>query len=254
MGFAYPIAMNEVCLDMAIAQEILQISNWQPEEKHLQQFQQLYAQIILKNKSSNLTGITEPQDFLEKHIWDAIAGISPLEILGQEDEMKTAIDIGTGGGFPGIPIAIACPNYQITLLDSVRKKMLLLDEIITALNLQNVKTLIGRAEEIGQDTNQRESYDLVSIRAVASPSVCAEYALPLLKIGGIAILYRGQWQEEETENLTPVVTKLGGQIQSIASFQTPLTNSIRHCLYLEKKVPTLPQYPRRVGIPTKHPL
>lgn len=246
--------MNQQYLDVEIAREILTISNWQPEEKHLQQFQQLYAQIIAKNKRGNLTRITEPQEFLEKHIWDAIAGIQSLEILRKEEETKTAIDIGTGGGFPGIPIAISCPNYQVTLLDSVRKKMLLLDEIVTALNLKNVKTLTGRAEEIGQDRNQRESYDLAAIRAVGLPSVCAEYALPFLKLGGIAILYRGQWSEEETEYLSLTAQKLGGKIKEIVSLQTPLTQSIRHCIYIEKKEPTPAQYPRRVGIPTKKPL
>jgi 16S rRNA (guanine527-N7)-methyltransferase len=245
--------MNQRSLDFAIARTILAICKWQVREQQLEQFQQLYEQILDKNEQINLTRITEPQEFLEKHIWDAIAGIEPLEILGKE-ESKRAIDIGTGGGFPGIPIAIACPNYQITLLDSVGKKILLLDEIIAALNLQNVNTLIGRAEEIGQDINHRESYDLVSIRAVGLPSVCAEYALPLLKIGGTAILYRGQLNDTEREHLTRVAEKLGGEIKAIASLQTPLSHSIRHCIYLNKKEPTPAQYPRRVGLPTKKPL
>ncbi|MBP0017155.1 MAG: 16S rRNA (guanine(527)-N(7))-methyltransferase RsmG [Cyanobacteria bacterium SBLK] len=246
--------MTQKYLDLAIVRNILSTPNWQPGEEHLQKFQQLYMQIINKNKRGNLTRITEPQEFLEKHLWDAIAGIKPLKILGKEEETKTAIDIGTGGGFPGIPIAIACPNYQVTLLDSVRKKMLLLDEIITALNLQNVKILSGRAEEIGQDLNQRESCDLAAIRAVGLPSVCAEYSLPFLKLGGIAILYRGQWSAEETKSLSLAAKKLGGEIKEIASLQTPLSKSIRHCIYLEKKEPTPAQYPRRVGIPTKKPL
>ncbi|MGK7928671.1 MAG: 16S rRNA (guanine(527)-N(7))-methyltransferase RsmG [Spirulina sp.] len=246
--------MKKECFDVAIAREILPTLNWQPEEKQFQQFQQLYQQILVKNERGNLTRITEPLEFLEKHIWDSLAGITPLEMLAREGEPQTAIDIGTGGGFPGLPIAIARPSDRITLLDSVRKKMILLDEIIDTLNLHNVKTLVGRAEEIGQDINYRESYDLVYIRAVALPSVCAEYALPLLKIGGVAILYRGQWSEEEREHLTPAIAKLGGNIKAIASFQTPLTKSVRHCIYLEKKEPTPTQYPRRVGLPTKKPL
>ena len=246
--------MNQKCLNFSLAREMFALLKWQPSERQLQQFQQLYEQILAKNERGNLTRITEPQEFLEKHIWDAIAGLEPLDLLAKEEIIKKAIDIGTGGGFPGLPIAIAHPNSQIVLLDSVGKKMLLLDEIIAALNLQNVKTLIGRAEEIGQNIEQRESYDLVSIRAVGAPSVCAEYALPLLKLRGKAILYRGLWNTEETEHLTLAAQKLGGKIKEIASLQTPLTHSIRHCIYLEKKEPTPARYPRRVGIPAKKPL
>ncbi|MEM9538319.1 MAG: 16S rRNA (guanine(527)-N(7))-methyltransferase RsmG [Cyanobacteria bacterium P01_E01_bin.42] len=246
--------MNQKCLDVALAQKVLSTPDWQPEERNLKQFQQLYEQIMTQNKRSNLTRITEPQEFLEKHIWDSLAGIQPLDSLEKGGEAKTAIDIGTGGGFPGIPIAIARPNYLVTLLDSVAKKMLLLEEIITALNLNNVKTVNGRAEEIGQDPDRRESYDLVSIRAVGLASVCAEYALPFLKIGGIAILYRGQWSGEESDRLTLAARELGGEINEIRSLTTPLTQGIRHCIYLEKKEPTPAQYPRRIGVPAKKPL
>lgn len=164
------------------------------------------------------------------------------------------IDIGTGAGFPGIPIAIASANCKITLLDSTRKKVTFIEKILTTLGLSNIKTLVGRVEEIGQQRQHRQSYDVATIRAVGSASVCAEYALPLLKVGGLAVIYRGNWTEEETTDLQNAVAQLGGIIAAIEQFTTPLSDSIRHCLYLRKVAATPANFPRAVGIPTQKPL
>lgn len=215
-----------------------QTLNWQPTVEQQQLFQQLYAGILEGNQQLNLTRITEPVDFWEKHLWDSLRGIwSP--IVGKESgELQVApnsvnvIDIGTGAGFPGLPAAIAFPHYSVTLLDSTRKKITFLETLVAKLGIKNATTLAGRVEAIAQKLPHRQAYDIALLRAVAPAAVCASYALPLLKTGGLAILYRGHWTDEETTALKLVVEQLGGVIESIESFTTPITNSVRHCLYL----------------------
>nr|WP_211176177.1 16S rRNA (guanine(527)-N(7))-methyltransferase RsmG [Brasilonema sp. UFV-L1] len=240
--------------------------HWTPTVQQQAQFQQLYEFILEGNSQLNLTRITDPQEFWEKHLWDSLRGIATLlkdETMGEEMTSSSPfssssplsfIDIGTGAGFPGIPVAIAVANCTVTLLDSTRKKIAFLEQTRTALNLTNVKTLTGRAEEVGQQRQHRQTYDVVLIRAVGTASVCAEYALPLLKQGGLAVIYRGNWTEEETKILENVVNQLGGVIELVEKFTTPLSGSIRHCLYLRKVAVTPVHFPRPVGVPTQKPL
>jgi 16S rRNA (guanine527-N7)-methyltransferase len=232
---------------------------WQPDAHQQELFQQFYELILTSNRQFNLTRITAPSDFWEKHLWDSLRGIAPW--LAQTSNLKTqtskllqAIDIGTGAGFPGVPIAIVHPTWTVTLLDSTRKKIGFIQNSVQALGIENVKTLVERVEQIGRDRHHREHYDVALIRAVSSASVCAEYALPLLKVGGFAVLYRGQWTEEEAQGLESAVAQLGGAIEACESFVTPLTQSQRHCLYLRKIAPTPPNFPRPVGIATQIPL
>ena len=229
---------------------------WQPDDRQQQQFQRLYEEILVGNRKLNLTRITAPMDFWEKHLWDSLAGIEYLRLAAEIEKRqpRTAIDIGTGAGFPGIPVAIALPYWTVTLLDSTRKKVTFLESLRTRLGIENLKTLTGRVEEIGQHKSHREVYDIALIRAVGTAPVCAEYALPLLKTGGLAILYRGHWSDEDSSALQPAAVKLGSKIESIEALKTPLTGSIRHCIYLRKLVPTPAQFPRAVGVPTQQPL
>ena len=222
--------------------------NWQPNAEQQLQFQRLYELIIKANQTLNLTRITEPLDFWEKHLWDSLRGIMPLledEGRRQKDEVENSafsiqlsafkiVDIGTGAGFPGIPIAIALPDSQVTLLDSTRKKIAFLDSLIAELGIGNVNTVTGRAEVVGKESQHRQAYDIALIRAVGSASICAEYALPFLKSGGLAVLYRGNWTTEEAETLQNTVKRLGGAIKKVEEFTTPLSNSIRHCVYIRK--------------------
>lgn len=241
-------------------QEIWQETlNWQPDETQQQIFQCIYEEILAVNPYLNLTRITEPDEFWEKHLWDSLRGVTSL--LSSVENPLRIIDIGTGGGFPGLPVAIAfhaagiaIPQTSVTLLDSTRKKIAFLDQLIAKLGINNIETVMGRAEDIGRQKKYRQNYDIALIRAVGCASVCAEYALPFLKVGGLAILYRGNWTDEEMETLKSAVEQLGGVIESIEQFTTPLSNSIRHCLYLRLISPTPAKFPRGVGVPAQHPL
>jgi 16S rRNA (guanine527-N7)-methyltransferase len=164
------------------------------------------------------------------------------------------IDIGTGGGFPGIPIAIARSDWEVLLLDSTRKKINFLHNLVGEMGLSRVFTGVDRAESWGQHRQYREQYDLATIRAVATAAVCAEYALPLLKVGGLAVLYRGQWTAAEANGLQQAVEQLGGTIAAVEAGVTPLSQSIRHCVYLRKLTPTSRLFPRPVGMAVQQPL
>lgn len=239
-----------------MAQLWQQSLNWLPNAEQQFQFQRLYELIIAGNRQLNLTRITEPIEFWEKHLWDSLRGIVALlgekrEVRGERREIKELgdlgdlgdlgqsafkiIDIGTGAGFPGIPVAIALPDSQVTLLDSTRKKVAFLDTLIEQMGRQNVNTVLGRAEIVSKQPQHRRAYDIALIRAVGSASVCAEYALPFLKPGGLAVLYRGNWTTDETQTLQSTLENLGGAIEAIEEFTTPLSHSIRHCLYLRKQ-------------------
>lgn len=240
-----------------------QTLNWQPSPQQQQQFQRLYELIVEGNRQLNLTRITNPEDFWEKHLWDSLRGIKFLISAqkereereeGVEGEEIKIIDLGTGAGFPGIPAAIIVNNCTINLVDSTKKKINFIDSILPKLNLNNVKATTCRAEEIGRDSKHRENYDIALIRAVASASACAEYALPLLKPGGLAVIYRGSWTEEENIGMENAVKQLGGKIESIEQFNTPLSQGDRHCLYLRKIGNTPAKFPRAVGVPSRHPL
>ena len=225
--------------------------DWFPTEQQQIQLQFLYTAVVTANNNLNLTRITEPEEFWEKHLWDSIRGVGAL--ITKPEPLK-AIDIGTGAGFPGLPLAIARTDWELTLVDSTAKKIGFIQAITPELGLKNVHSLISRIEEIGQHLEHRHQYDLALIRAVASANICAEYALPLIKIGGTAILYRGNWTEEEAISLEVAVGKLGGEIVKIDQFTTPISNSIRHCICIQKTANTHPYYPRAIGIPTQKPL
>jgi 16S rRNA (guanine527-N7)-methyltransferase len=235
---------------------------WSPSPSQQAQFQQLLTELYVLNQSVNLTRITDPEAFWEKHLWDSLWGVAPW--LTADPTCKATpllahqparvIDIGTGGGFPGCPVAIAFPEWQVTLLDSTHKKVTCLKILCQNLSLTNARSVCDRAEVVGQRTGERATYDLALVRAVGPVSSCAEYALPLLKIGGTAVLYRGQWSTEEEQILQKALNPLGGELLELRSTTTPLTHGQRHGLYLHKAHATSPSYPRREGLPAKYPL
>ncbi len=225
--------------------------NWQPTDRQQLQLQSLYNEVTTANQQLNLTRITQPAEFWEKHLWDSLRGVGDLI---NDPAALQVIDIGTGAGFPGLPLAIARPDWQLTLVDSTAKKVGFIEAIAPELGLTNVHPIVSRIEELGQNRSHRHRSDLALIRAVAAANICAEYALPLVKVGGTAILYRGNWTEEEATSLELAVAKLGGEISKIDRFTTPISQSIRHCIWLHKTTDTHPYYPRAIGIPTQKPL
>lgn len=235
---------------------------WCPTLLQQTQFQALLTQLCQLNQSVNLTRITDPADFWEKHLWDSLWGVQPwlspesdpLAALAGTDRLQKVIDIGTGGGFPGCPVAIAQPQWQVTLLDATRKKVTCLEQLCQALPLPNVHPYCDRAENLGQNPAYRASFDVALIRAVGPVASCAEYAIPFLKVGGTAVLYRGHWTMEEEQSLQRALLQLGSEHIAIRTSQTPLTQSLRHCVYLRKIAPTPPEFPRRVGLPARKPL
>lgn len=242
--------IEQLPLSLDLWQQTLQ---WQPTLAQQQQFQQLYAGILAGNQRLNLTRITAPVDFWEKHLWDSLNGLAPW-LDATSASGQRVIDIGTGGGFPGLPAAIVRPDWQVTLLDATQKKIQYLTRLCAELALDTVTCIAERAESLGHQPAHREQYDLALVRAVGPASACAEYALPLLQVGGIAALFRGQWSKAEAQALTQALPQLGGNLMEIRAGKTPLTQAERHCIYLQKTTPTEPNFPRAVGIPAKHPL
>jgi len=225
---------------------------WSPSPQQQQQLASLYQGILAGNRQLNLTRLTEPEAFWEKHLWDSLRGIIPLGL--SSSAKVSVIDIGTGAGFPGVPIAIALPETNVTLLDATRKKMIYLNQLIAKLGLSQVNTVTGRAETVGREFQYRECYDFALLRAVAPAPVCAEYAFPFLKVGGIAVLFRGRWSDQDQQKLNQALTQLGGITWRVEAFSTPLTGSDRHCLYLKKIKSTDQAFPRAVGMAKQAPL
>ncbi|MCF2969836.1 16S rRNA (guanine(527)-N(7))-methyltransferase RsmG [Synechococcus sp. Nb3U1] len=228
---------------------------WQPTPLQQQQLQQLYPLVMAGNQTQNLTRITSLVDFWEKHLWDSLRG---LTLLGDWDTLQAqlwrGIDIGTGAGFPGIPAQIALPQSTFTLLDSTQRKIAFVRETLQKLSLSQARAVAQRAETWGQTRQERGSYDVALARALAAAEICAEYCLPLLKLGGRAILYRGYWTEAEAQTLQQALKPLGGKLIQVEAFTTPLSQGVRHCLLLEKIAPTPELYPRAPGIPKRQPL
>lgn len=205
--------------------------NWSPDSRQIAQFEKLYELVLEGNSKQNLTRITNIDDFWEKHLWDSLRGVLAF---WDQDQLKL-VDIGTGAGFPGLPIAIAKPSWQVTLIDSKQKKVAFVEETIQTLQLSNAIAQLGRGEDINQQSTYRKKYDLAVVRAVGKPDICASYALPFLKKSGTAVLYRGQWLPEESEQLDIFCEQEGLQIVKQDRFLTPITAGVRHSVYLSPR-------------------
>ena len=185
---------------------------------------------------------------LEKHFLDSISLIRAVDL---SQELKV-MDMGTGAGFPGIPLKIAFPNLKVTLADSLNKRVNFLQEVIDALGLENIEAIHGRAEDLARDKNYRQAYDLSVSRAVANLSTLTEYCLPFVKIGGQFISYKSGDCEEEVENSKKAVFILGGKIKEVIKFE--LGESGRSFIVIDKVNGTPKEYPRKAGTPSKKPI
>lgn len=209
-----------------------------------------FAQLIVEtNRTLNLTRILEPQEMAVKNFLDS------LSILKLDwTENLQVLDLGTGAGFPGVPLAIARPSWSLVLLDSLRKRLNFLEEAATALGLENVSTLHARAEDAGQAKEHRETYDLVVSRAVAHLPVLLELCLPLVKVGGYFVAYKSSEAESELEKSSKALKELQGKLEQVFPLELPLQMGERNLLVFRKIAATPPTYPRRAGIPNKKPL
>lgn len=217
-------------------------------DKQLDQFRTYYDMLVEKNKVMNLTAITEWDEVLEKHFLDSISLIRAVDL----NENLSVMDMGTGAGFPGIPLKIAFPNLKVTLADSLNKRVLFLQEVIDTLELQNIDAIHGRAEDLARDKNYREQYDLSVSRAVANLSTLTEYCLPFVKLGGQFISYKSGDCEEEIAASKSAVFLLGGKIKDVVKFE--LGESGRSFIIIDKVKGTPKTYPRKAGTPSKKPL
>ena len=214
------------------------------------QFQKYYELLIEWNKVMNLTAITEYEEVVDKHFIDSLS----IEKAVDLNIIEKVIDVGTGAGFPGIPLKIVYPHLKITLLDSLNKRINFLNEVISKLKLENIEAIHGRAEDIAKDKKYREQFDISVSRAVANLSTLSEYSLPFVKVGGLFISYKAEKADEEIKNAEKAVSVLGGKIEKIIKFQLPETDIGRTLVKINKIKITAKKYPRKAGLPSKEPL
>lgn len=237
-------------MDYQILEQKLGELGIKQDQNQLERFHKFYQLLIEWNKVMNLTGITEYEDVVEKHFVDSLSIIKAIDLT----RIHTVIDVGTGAGFPGIPLKIAFPHLRVVLLDSLNKRIKFLDEVISQLGLTEIRTIHGRAEEYARKEEYREQFDLCVSRAVSNLSTLSEYCLPYIQVGGIFVPYKSGEIDDEVEQSKKAVRILGGNIKDVMKFELPGTDIHRSFVLIHKEQHTQKKYPRKAGIPAKEPL
>ncbi|MFD2672209.1 16S rRNA (guanine(527)-N(7))-methyltransferase RsmG [Marinicrinis sediminis] len=218
--------------------------------EQLAQFERYYELLVEWNEKMNLTGITERADVYEKHFYDSLT----LAFHVPVQQLESIIDVGSGAGFPGIPLKIAFPHLKLTILDSLNKRISFLTEVSEQLGLDGVTCIHGRAEEWGRNKAHREQYDLACARAVAKLNVLNEFCLPFVKVKGYFAAMKGMHSEEEITQAAHSLKVLGGVVEKQPSLTLPVEQSSRHIVLIQKLKATPNKYPRKPGTPLKQPL
>lgn len=219
-------------------------------DQQIYQFITYYEMLVEWNEKINLTAITDYDEVIKKHFIDSISLVKAVDL----SKSQSLIDVGTGAGFPGLALKIAFPHLKITLLDSLNKRILFLNEVINALHLSDVETIHGRAEDFAKPDKIRERYDLCVSRAVANLTTLSEYCLPFVKEGGKFISYKSEKINEELDHAKKAIQILGGTLVDQIEFKLPDSDIYRNLVVIEKVNKTPKKYPRKAGLPAKEPL
>ena len=226
----------------------MQKINIEITDKQVEDFYNYMNLLLEWNEKINLTAITEENDIILKHFVDCGT------ILKYIKDNTRIIDIGTGAGFPGIPLKILNNSLKITLMDSINKRIIFLNNVIDELKLSNIEAIHARAEELARNKNYREKFDIATSRAVANLSTLSEYMLPFVKKDGIVISMKGANIDEELNNSKKAIKILGGKIEKIDNFNLADTDNLRNIIILRKKEKTPKEFPRKAGKPSKEPI
>ncbi len=226
--------------------------------EQLAQFELFYRELVTWNERFNLTAITEYTEAQSKHFLDSLVAL-PLIVEEVGESLPPArplrlLDVGTGAGFPGIPLKLVAPQLHVTLMDGTGKKITFLREVVAKLGLHAVEVVQGRAEEMGNHAEYREQFDLVTARAVAALNTLVEYLLPLVRRGGFAVIYKGSSAPHEYADARKAIDVLGGETVRLAPVQVPFLDEQRYIMLIKKVNPTPSRFPRGQGLPRKKPL
>jgi 16S rRNA (guanine527-N7)-methyltransferase len=221
--------------------------------KHMEALEKYHNELIEWNQRFNLTAITDREGVAVRHFLDSLSCLAAIS-RSELSAGARVIDVGTGAGFPGLPLKIVCPDMCLTLLEATGKKVSFLEHIVSVLGLKHVTIVKSRAEEVGHDPKHRERYDWAVARAVAEMPTLAEYMLPLIRVGGSALAQKGEMAAAEVHRAETAIKTLGGQVRRLIPIELHGLTETRHLVILDKIAATPEKYPRRPGIPRKRPL
>ncbi|GAB6927969.1 16S rRNA (guanine(527)-N(7))-methyltransferase RsmG [Paenibacillus sp. JCM 10914] len=230
--------------------ERLQAHHISINEQQLHQFENYYKALVEWNEKMNLTGITEREQVYTKHFYDSISLAFFVDMMS----VGKLADIGSGAGFPGIPLKICFPHIKLTIIDSLNKRITFLKHVVDTLGLDSVELMHGRAEEVARKHGYRDGFDLVTARAVARMAVLNEFCLPFTKVGGQFAAMKGSDPAEEVKEASRSLKEFRGKLNKIHSFSLPVEESDRHIVVIDKTGPTPSKYPRKAGTAAKTPI
>lgn len=219
-------------------------------DRQLEQFERYFKMLVEWNEKMNLTGITEREQVYTKHFYDSVS----LSFFIDMNKVQRMADIGSGAGFPGFPLKICFPHLELTVVDSLNKRISFLQHTANELGFSGVHLIHGRAEDIGRQPEHRDGYDLVTARAVARMALLNEFCLPFTRQDGVFAAMKGSDPSEELKEASRSLKELKGKLESVEAFQLPVEDSARHIVFVRKTASTPSKYPRKAGVPAKSPL